>query len=155
MLVRRDVYEELGGYRSDLRFALDWEMWVRIAAHYAVWYDPKVLAIYRRHAGNETARLAKIGITWSDLLDTIHIIRSYLPPERAEAITEKSLRWHTHSAIRSAKRLLAQGEIEGCQGCLNAANRFCEYSHRIAVRTKLKLAVLTAIVNKQTYRKSA
>ena len=33
VVVRRDVYQAVGDYRQDLCFALDWEMWVRIATN--------------------------------------------------------------------------------------------------------------------------
>ena len=54
VVVRRDVYEDLGGFRDDLVFVLDWEMWVRIPAHYQVWFEPEPHACYRNHGGNET-----------------------------------------------------------------------------------------------------
>jgi len=79
VLVRRSVYERLGGYRSDLCFALDWEMWVRIAANYAVWYQPKTLAYYRRHDGNESSRLQDAGRVSRDVLQTIDTFAEYLP----------------------------------------------------------------------------
>ena len=44
-VVARSTYERLGGFRTDLCHALDWEMWVRIAAAAPVWYDPRVLAV--------------------------------------------------------------------------------------------------------------
>ncbi len=48
MIVRRDVYETLGGFDPSFRTAgEDWEMWVRIAANYPVWYEPAPLACYR------------------------------------------------------------------------------------------------------------
>lgn len=47
MVVRREVYERLGGFDPGLGTAEDWEMWVRIAAHYPVWYEPTALACYR------------------------------------------------------------------------------------------------------------
>ena len=85
VLVRRSVYEQLGGYRSDLIYALDWEMWVRIAVRFAVWYEPRMLAFYRRHGDSETARLAKAGMLLRDMLEAIESFSGLLP-ERERAI---------------------------------------------------------------------
>lgn len=56
VVVRREVYERLGGFDDRLRCMEDYEMWVRIAAHYPVWYEPEVLAVYRFHPGSNTTR---------------------------------------------------------------------------------------------------
>jgi glycosyltransferase involved in cell wall biosynthesis len=70
-VVARRTYESLGGFRTDLKLALDWEMWVRIAARFPVWYEPRPLAAYRRHADNETSRLHASGAAWPDLARAI------------------------------------------------------------------------------------
>ena len=53
MVVRRDAYERVGGFAA-WPFAEDWEMWVRLAAHVPVWYEPQPLARYRVHAASMT-----------------------------------------------------------------------------------------------------
>ena len=78
-VVKREVYERLGGFRSELRYALDWEMWVRIAARYDVWYEPAVLAHYRRHRSAESARLEASGRINVDLMNAIELFSNYLP----------------------------------------------------------------------------
>jgi GT2 family glycosyltransferase len=104
-LVRRSVYEQLGGYRTDLHYALDWEMWVRIAAHHAVWYDPKVLAYYRRHENNETARLRNDGRLARDILNAIEIFAGYLPAGDREQLIGDAYGCY---ARRTLKRLDSQ-----------------------------------------------
>ena len=48
MTVRRDVYETVGGFDSRIpSYGEDWEMWVRIAARYPVYFDPEPRAVYR------------------------------------------------------------------------------------------------------------
>lgn len=87
-LVRRSVYETLGGYRSDLCYALDWELWVRIAAHFRVWYEPRILACYRRHAQSETARLRQENKIARDVLRAIDAFADHLPAdERAQLLS--------------------------------------------------------------------
>jgi glycosyltransferase involved in cell wall biosynthesis len=79
MVVRKSAYQEVGGFRSDLFYALDWEMWVRLAARYPVWYEPELLACYRVHAGSETMRQRRLGEDLADQVKAIPIIESYLP----------------------------------------------------------------------------
>jgi glycosyltransferase involved in cell wall biosynthesis len=50
--VRRVCYEHLGGFLPEMKLHADWEMWVRIAAHYDVGYVARCLASYRLPCGN-------------------------------------------------------------------------------------------------------
>ncbi len=110
-VVARTTYEILGGYRSDLCHALDWEMWVRIAANFRVWYEPRALAIYRRHEANETSRLFASGAVWPDMARAIRINAAMLPDSMRDAAVVASVRWHTSSALRTAERQLAAGAV--------------------------------------------
>lgn len=93
IVVRRDVYEHLGGFRHDLRFVLDWEMWVRIAASYPAWYEPEVLACYRMHERSETARLERAGETVTDRVRGVGIVEGYLPPGPARLARQSVARF--------------------------------------------------------------
>ena len=61
IIVRRDIYERLGGFDASFRYAVDWDMWKRIAVQEAIWYHPEPLACYRMHAGSETNRQRQTG----------------------------------------------------------------------------------------------
>lgn len=56
VVVRRDCYERLGGFDERLLCREDYEMWVRIASHFPVWYETECLAAYRFHGRSNTAR---------------------------------------------------------------------------------------------------
>ena len=109
VVVPRRTYELLGGYRPDLQLALDWEMWVRIAASLPVWYESRPLAAYRRHADNETARLTASGAAWPDLARAIRINAEALPADLRAATLAASVRWYVASAMRTAERQIGQG----------------------------------------------
>ena len=111
-IVARTTYETLGGYRTDLRMALDWEMWVRIAARHRVWYDPRRLAIYRRHSANETTRLCTAGACWPDVAAAIALNATTLPADGRERIVAASVRWHVSSALRSVEMQMAAGQTD-------------------------------------------
>jgi glycosyltransferase involved in cell wall biosynthesis len=62
--VRRTSYEMLGGFRMDLGFVADWEMWARINDDCTAIISPDVLAfhrVYTEHASNEYKRTAMAG----------------------------------------------------------------------------------------------
>jgi glycosyltransferase involved in cell wall biosynthesis len=119
VVVPRTTYERLGGYRPDLCQALDWEMWVRIAARYPVWYEPRPLAAYRRHRKNESARLLARGDVWPDVIRTIMVNAASLPPQMRETLTAASSKWHAGSALRSAAHRLRAGDAAGARATLD------------------------------------
>ena len=117
-VVARSVYERLGGFRSDLCHALDWEMWVRIAASYPVWYEPRVLAVYCRHGGNESSRLLDSGEVWPDLLQAIELNSRWLGGNERQRVREQSARWYAGSALRTVEKQLGRGELEAAERTL-------------------------------------
>jgi glycosyltransferase involved in cell wall biosynthesis len=111
VVVHRRTYEAVGGFRTDLQLALDWEMWVRIAARFPVWYEPRPLAAYRRHAENETTRLHASGAAWPDLARAIRINAESLPDEIRGGTLSASVRWYVASAMRTAERQIQAGHF--------------------------------------------
>jgi glycosyltransferase involved in cell wall biosynthesis len=111
-VVRRSVYERLGGFRNDLKYALDWEMWTRIALHYEVWYEPAVLADYRRHATNETARLRASGAADDDALKAIEVVGSILPSEQRAKLTNGAYVAYARRRLKRTSKQIAQRQID-------------------------------------------
>ncbi len=120
-LVRRSVYERLGGFRSDLAYALDWEMWVRIAAAYAVWFEPQILACYRRHGGSETTRLDRAGSIGTDTLRAIEIFSHHLPKQSCDRLRSHAYQRLIHVQLRNARKLLARRNVAGAREQLEIA----------------------------------
>lgn len=92
MVVRREVYEAIGGFDSRICCcAEDWEMWVRIAAHYPVGYEPEVLASYRSQLNSLTGNCARSGQNIRDIVQVLEIISHYLPEHsKADLLKEAS-----------------------------------------------------------------
>lgn len=85
IVVKRQVYEQLGGFCPQANSAFDWEMWKRIAVHYPFWYEPQPLACFRQHPASESDGIIKTGRQLADTRRAIEISRAYLP----EAVTEE------------------------------------------------------------------
>jgi len=113
VVVRREVYERLGGYDHRVRCGgEDWEMWVRIAAHYPVGYEPGILAEYRvKRAGSLTGEAHGHGQLVRDMRRMTGLVAGYLPdhlPEqRAGAALRRAGRQYAHWALNDAEELFA------------------------------------------------
>ena len=66
MVVRRAVYERLGGFDPSYTYCSDAEMWQRLAAEYPIWFDPRPLAEYRVHAASATYRDYQLAHRWRE-----------------------------------------------------------------------------------------
>jgi hypothetical protein len=76
IVVARQVYEELGGFTSDLVFTPDWEMWTRLAASVKLAYVNRPHTLFRTHSSSQTSRLVLTGDSVTDCLAASQIIQS-------------------------------------------------------------------------------
>lgn len=57
VVMRREFYEQHGGFLQSLVHTADWEMWTRAISRSGGIVHPEVLAVYRHFAANDTGRL--------------------------------------------------------------------------------------------------
>jgi glycosyltransferase involved in cell wall biosynthesis len=121
MVVKRDVYERLGGFYG-AEYGEDWEMWVRIAAHYEVGYIPDILAEYRRHQSSISGKSFTSGKNMQELTWVMNTIAPFLPPAKRESVMKKSRTFYAHHALRVAKSLwIDQRNRQGATAQVHAA----------------------------------
>ena len=114
MVVRREVYERLGGFDGRISsYGEDWEMWVRIAAHYPVWYEVEPLALYRIHKASLTGNTMRTGANARDLRQVMEINRAHLPKEHADAWTNRARSSFALACLRRARRMLEARDYQG------------------------------------------
>ena len=107
MVVRRHVYEQLGSFFA-VHYGEDWEMWVRIAAHFPVAYSPQCLAIYRggqEHSASITSNFLKTGQNLKDIAKVIEIVQSYLPKEKRGALRKLARRNFSRHYAKASHKL--------------------------------------------------
>jgi GT2 family glycosyltransferase len=109
MIVRRDVYETIGGFDPGFSYALDWDMWKRLAVRYPIWYDPQPLACYRMHSASETSRQRLTGTHLVEVFRSIKHSAAYLPQRVAARITQRARAHYTVFAVESALDLVRAG----------------------------------------------
>jgi glycosyltransferase involved in cell wall biosynthesis len=111
IVVHRDVYERLGGFDSRLSCTEDWEMWVRIAAQYPIWYETEPLAAYRMHPDSNTGRHVRNGDDMRYTRMAIEIFRTYLPQAKAGKISRSARETYALSALDKAYSLFLKGDL--------------------------------------------
>jgi len=139
IVVRRDVYEALGGFDTRLRCSEDWEMWVRAAAAYPIWYQAEPLAMYRMHPDSNTGRHIRSG---EDILFTrlaIDIFERYLPRASASRIARAARETYAMAAVDMARTLARRGDRVGMGAQIRAAIG-CSRSPRVLWRATRLLA---------------
>ncbi|NMF63048.1 family 2 glycosyl transferase [Brasilonema octagenarum UFV-E1] len=142
IVVRRSVYEHLGGFdRRIVCCGEDWEMWVRIAAHYPVAYEPEPLALYR-FKPLESLTPKRIQQIMQDMRMASEIIQSYLPnylPQSTAAkLLNKARKNYALWSIEKTSQMLSKGDIGAGFELFHEVLK-CHKSFETVVRAILKL----------------
>lgn len=133
MVVRREVYERLGGFDNRLPCSEDWEMWVRIAAHYPIAYEPAPLAAYRMHADSNTGRNTHDAANMRYTRAAIDLFEAYLPPATAHDISRRARETYALSAVGFARERLRARDVSGAMAQAREALRL-RISPRVLAR---------------------
>ena len=132
--VKRSTYDRIGGFNRELAHALDWEMWIRIANSFPLYYEPRVLASWRQHGDATTSKQIISGENTRDIAKAIGIWSKYLPAKTGARFAKASRRRYALTALDLAEYLCRQGCPEGFQNQLASAF-LCDGSIAIRWRT--------------------
>jgi glycosyltransferase involved in cell wall biosynthesis len=135
IVVRRSVYEKLGGFDQRFQYYYeDWEMWVRLATQYAVWYEPEPLAAYRMRSASNSGFTIQTGENIREVRKGLDIVQSYLseylPEATIEQLVKRNLEYSAVSALETARRLLQVGNIEAGMAQIQEALK-CSLSPKV------------------------
>jgi glycosyltransferase involved in cell wall biosynthesis len=131
IVVRRSVYEELGGFDDRLACAEDWEMWVRVAARFPVYYEGRPLACYRLHDDSNTGRNLRDGLSLDYTRLAIELFAEYFDPAERRAVKRTAFSCYAVSGLETARRLQSQGDTAAARAHLRVVWKL-EKSPRIA-----------------------
>ena len=110
IVVRRAAYERVGGYRTDLPHAADWEMWTRLAAHGPIMFVDQVLACYRRHDTSDSSARVRTGTNIRERVTAIGVVSGHVAPNRRARTTRRALAYSIVFATRTALSLVRAGK---------------------------------------------
>ena len=110
IVVRRAAYERIGGFRTDLPHAADWEMWTRLAAHGRIMFVDQVLACYRRHDTSDTSARVRTGTNIQERVTAIGVVAGHVPPNTRANTMRRALAYSIVFAARTALSLVRVGK---------------------------------------------
>lgn len=143
VVVKRATYERLGGFTPELICFLDLEMWVRIAAHAPVYYEPQILACFRRHGANVSVFQEQTGANMKDMATAIEIWKNHLPEKYRARLEKEGRRYWADIALTLAQRFFSDEDIDGCASQLRAAKALWDdgqhRSRRLRLEAKVRL----------------
>jgi hypothetical protein len=141
MLVKRSVYEQLGGFRPELKLCFDWDMWKRVALHVPVFYDPEPLACFRLHARSAYAKAVRTGESVADERHGIEIACSYVPPAQAARLRRTASKAAAVRALRTAGQQWKLGYRAGALRLIKEALH-CSVAPAVLVRLLWSLPLM-------------
>ena len=123
LVIQREAYEKLGGYKLDLPYTCDWEFYKRVASFYDWWHEPGILAHYRQHSNSLTVNLNIGSTSGAAHRRAIEISKGYLPTDLCDEITTKSRRFHNKWCLDRAIIPLKANRLEGAFDLVQEALR--------------------------------
>jgi GT2 family glycosyltransferase len=143
VVMRREFYEAHGGFRPDLFFVLDVEMWARAVGLVGGVVLPEVLACFRTSEGQTTSRLERSGESLRDVRRLIEIYASQYP----EFDRQRSLRQLCEKTLEQARNFSKAGDAEAARAnwdfwrTLPATLRLTVFASRLALTLSRRLAL--------------
>jgi glycosyltransferase involved in cell wall biosynthesis len=147
-VVRRSVYGRLGGFQLKVGSAADLEMWIRIAVHFPIWYEPEVLAAWRIHSDAATRALMRSGENIAEIRHCIAISRHLFSPGHAHVISRRLKEGLAVAALQTAQEAASGRDFKMACNQIREGLR-CSVSPRII---KALLVLLFQILGEETRR---
>lgn len=124
-LARKDCFEKVGNFDVTLPFSCseDWDMWLRIAAHYSFELIPEPLVHYRCHINNLSNR-------WQAMDESFQIVLEKAFRNAPEALQTYKNRSFGFAKLRAAWKAL-QNSKGSCQAAVDLMQEAIAYYPKI------------------------
>jgi hypothetical protein len=130
IVVRRAVYEQLGGFDASYDYYFDRDMWLRIAVEYPLWLEPQPLAECRVHEhGGSWAGGHRIA-SWLELRRSVDAAVERISPPAGRQVGRSARRHLVRLLIPELRRVVQKRDFRGCVVALaKLDDRFHESNH--------------------------
>lgn len=130
VVVKREAYEELGGFTDEVGSAFDWDMWKRVATRYPVWFEPQILAVISRNDDSETDSLLTSGEQVDDSRKSIDFSSDCMPAIFTDEVSNRAKEHLAVRALTIAEAQLESGAYEAAVANIRAGLK-CSRSEKV------------------------
>lgn len=113
VVVQRSCYEEVGGFREELKYVLDCEMWARAIKAKSGFVTSEILSYYRSDTENQSIRLWRSG----EALEDLARLNAIFADRYEEFDATKAQRKLIQMARSGEAWMMQRGDIEGARAC--------------------------------------
>jgi glycosyltransferase involved in cell wall biosynthesis len=121
IVVRRAVYEKLGGFDDRYDYCPDYDMWQRIATEYPLWFDPLPLAEFRVHAHSASSSRVRRVASWLEVRRCRDAAIARISPPAREPVQRSARRHAVRLAMTEAGRAIGQRDWRRSMAALGGA----------------------------------
>ncbi len=112
-VVKREVYERIGGPDLSLHYALDWELFMRVTAAGPIGYIHEPLVGYRTHQETVSENFIRSGFNADESYKVVKRHLSALSPDIRESVWRKFREKAAKRSLRHGRDLLREGFYRG------------------------------------------
>ena len=112
VLIRREVYEKVGGVDEKMRVAGDWMLWAKMLFVSDIAFIAKPLNYYRKHENSLSTSCHRYGLSLEKACQTFQYISKNLQVEQAtlEEVNNKLIDWWLNSIVRHSNLELSRNK---------------------------------------------
>ena len=110
-LLRRDIYEQFGGFAGDIHYGEDWELWLKIIAKFPIFFLQKPLCSYRQHNHSQSSipNINQVNRRLEDYLTLLNRFALENPNKISETLFNRSIAYQYFNSCLASYYL---GSIE-------------------------------------------
>jgi hypothetical protein len=134
LVIRRDFFEQFGGFQDRLRYCADWDLCNRLALSRKIFYDPQFLVCLREYEGHGRFLYVPSGENVAEARECLRTYVAMLPENRQRKIYRNGMIYAALDALRRCRRYRADGKGEGIRGqLLQAIICMCEIARSYVI----------------------
>jgi glycosyltransferase involved in cell wall biosynthesis len=89
VVIPKRIYDQLGAYDLRLNHTQDWNMWLRVAGAFPIYYDDELVAEYRWHQASDSVKKLENGVYLVEYYNAVDFWLQSAPPANGRVYRDR------------------------------------------------------------------